>query len=312
MKVVFSDRAYTAILVETLSRIKTETGGLFLGYYDNNVWYVIESVDPGPNSIFKVDYFEYDQPYVRHLINKKILLYENKIDLIGLWHRHPGTFDRFSSTDGITNTAYAKRTEYGAISMLVNLEPEFRFTIYHVAPPCIYSKIVDFEVGDELIPDHFLKYRNTDILLQRLNGNYRNVNDQNELQRHMSLRIVLNKIKPLLRKRYLIKYKRDLASILKKNDLSNSLIEVTFTDIFFLSDECGVVMEIVPSADKIKLLEQGPNASTEVYFSYDKKEERFLLHYEGETFIYEDGLIKYLYEENEAKGAENGIQERES
>ena len=34
MKVVFSDRAYAAVLAETTEKIKTETGGLFLGAVD--------------------------------------------------------------------------------------------------------------------------------------------------------------------------------------------------------------------------------------------------------------------------------------
>lgn len=107
VKVVFSNRAYTAVLAETLSKINTETGGAFLGKHIGDVWYIVESIDPGPKSIFKVDYFEYDQPYVQHLINKKALLYQSKLELIGLWHRHPGSFDIFSKTDGGTNSQYA-------------------------------------------------------------------------------------------------------------------------------------------------------------------------------------------------------------
>ena len=50
--VFFSERAFTSILVETQEEIGTETGGVFLGYRQEDIWYVIESVDPGPNSIF--------------------------------------------------------------------------------------------------------------------------------------------------------------------------------------------------------------------------------------------------------------------
>ena len=63
MKVVFSDRAFAAVMAETTEKIKTETGGLFLGSFEDDVWYVIESIDPGPKSIFEVAYFEYDQQY---------------------------------------------------------------------------------------------------------------------------------------------------------------------------------------------------------------------------------------------------------
>ena len=54
MRVVFSDRAYSAILAETAEKIKTETGGLFLGAIQDDTFYIIETIDPGPNSIFEI------------------------------------------------------------------------------------------------------------------------------------------------------------------------------------------------------------------------------------------------------------------
>ena len=135
MKVVFSDRAFAAIMAETTEKIKTETGGLFLGSFEDGIWYVIEAIDPGPKSIFEVAYFEYDQQYTQHLINKIANLYDKRLTLIGLWHRHPGSFDQFSSTDDGTNSKYARMRKEGAISALVNIDPEFRLTMYHVDQP---------------------------------------------------------------------------------------------------------------------------------------------------------------------------------
>ena len=120
MRVVFSNRAYASVLAETTEKIKTETGGLFLGTVQDDTWYIIEAIDPGPKSIFEVAYFEYDQKYTQHLINKIANLYDKKLTLIGLWHRHPGSFDQFSSTDDGTNAKYASMREEGAISALVN------------------------------------------------------------------------------------------------------------------------------------------------------------------------------------------------
>ena len=57
MKVIFSDRAFAAVMAETTEKIKTETGGLFLGSLEDDIWYIIESIDPGPKSIFEVAYF---------------------------------------------------------------------------------------------------------------------------------------------------------------------------------------------------------------------------------------------------------------
>ncbi|MCL5611597.1 MAG: Mov34/MPN/PAD-1 family protein [Chloroflexi bacterium] len=134
-RVIISDKAYRGILAETFENIGTETGGIFLGKYERGVWYIIENLDPGPNSIFEPAYFEYDTPYVNHLANKIARFYKTGLELIGLWHRHPGSFSSFSATDDSTNIKYANSHDYGAISALVNLDPDFRLTVYHVSSP---------------------------------------------------------------------------------------------------------------------------------------------------------------------------------
>lgn len=167
--VVFSDRAMTALLVETYENIKTETGGVFLGYRKGDVWYVLESIDPGPNSIFRATYFEYDQQYINHLINKVSMLYREQLDLIGLWHRHPGSLDIFSQTDDGTNKQYANLGSEGAISALVNIDPAFRLTVYEVKKPLAYRKIKHI-VGDDNIPSQLLNYISSNTILNKINN----------------------------------------------------------------------------------------------------------------------------------------------
>ena len=58
MRVIFSDRAFAAVLAETTEKITTETGGLFLGVVQEDTWYIIEAIDQGPKSVFEVAYFE--------------------------------------------------------------------------------------------------------------------------------------------------------------------------------------------------------------------------------------------------------------
>lgn len=160
-KVILSERAYLAIIAETYERYRTETGGIFLGIRTPNTWYVIETLDPGPNSIFQPGYFEYDTAYVNHLSNKIARFYRESIELLGLWHRHPGSFDSFSSTDDGTNKKYASQNSDGAISALVNLDPTFRLTMYHVSNQSHtlsrpkYTKI-PVDVGNQLIPERLL------------------------------------------------------------------------------------------------------------------------------------------------------------
>ncbi|MDL2273022.1 Mov34/MPN/PAD-1 family protein [Oscillospiraceae bacterium OttesenSCG-928-G22] len=149
--IVLTTRARAACVSETLSRKKTETGGLFLGHRCGPIWYVIEAVDPGPNSIFEESFFSYDQDYVNHLANKLRWLYVRPLDLLGLWHRHPGSLDRFSSTDKGTNAKFAALNSGGAVSAIVNLDPEFRLTAYHI-PASGHEKRISAMWGNGLVP----------------------------------------------------------------------------------------------------------------------------------------------------------------
>lgn len=128
--VLFTRRAWTALMSEVFKEVLTETGGILLGYRRGSEWVVVESIDPGPDSIFEVAYFEYDQPYVTHQVNRVRNYYDPPLDLLGLWHRHPGSFDKFSGTDDETNRSYASMGPVGAISGLVNVDPHCRFTLY--------------------------------------------------------------------------------------------------------------------------------------------------------------------------------------
>ena len=194
MRVVFSDRAYAAVLAETTEKIKTETGGLLLGKLQDDEWYVIEAIDPGPKSVFQVAYFEYDQQYTQHLINKIANLYDVPLSLIGLWHRHPGSLDQFSSTDDGTNSKYANMRPEGAISGLVNIDPVFRLTMYHVSSPCKYSKI-SYVVGDDLIPGELLKYKSVDRFTEIMNNLMsERVSSLHIKKSNLSLRSFLEKI----------------------------------------------------------------------------------------------------------------------
>ena len=167
MQLVFSDRAYVAILSEVSERIQTETGGVFLGCYENGTWYVIEAIDPGPKSVFQATRFEYDHEYIEHSINKTARIYQARLMLIGIWHRHPGSSDEFSLTDNETNSDYAKLSPNGAVSVLVNIDPAFRMTPYHVAWPLRHTKIT-YKTGDDLIPEHLLQLKNTKQALEDL------------------------------------------------------------------------------------------------------------------------------------------------
>jgi hypothetical protein len=167
-KVVISERAYADIINETLQNTRTETGGILLGTLIDRTWYVVESLDPGPRAILRSAYFEYDDKYVTHLANKVRLRYRTKLRLLGLWHRHPGSLDRFSSTDDETNRTYVRTCGGSAISGLINIDPTFRMTFYlATGDPVRYDRVA-VEVGDRHMPDELLRVWDSRGLLQSL------------------------------------------------------------------------------------------------------------------------------------------------
>jgi len=171
-KIVISERAYVAIMAETLGEINTETGGVFLGHCKNGIWYVIETIAPGPKSIFSPVTFEYDHEYLNYLINKINILYKEPLKLIGLWHRHPGSMDTFSSTDDKTNKKFAKINSYGAISILINVDPKFRITAYTVSPQQPMYKTIKHILGNKFIPEELLTYTPAKELENKINNTF--------------------------------------------------------------------------------------------------------------------------------------------
>lgn len=157
--IVFSNKAYNAIIDETIKKDPIETGGILLGHVlDNGTWIVMEVLPPGIHSTHEYAYFEYDEGFVNYLANSVASKYEQELSLLGLWHRHPGSMDYFSPTDNKTNAKFASINPYGAISGLVNVDPRFRLTMRHVSIPLQYE-IVNFEVGDDLIPEAFFELK---------------------------------------------------------------------------------------------------------------------------------------------------------
>lgn len=171
--VVFSDKAYNAIIRETFEWEPVETGGILLGHVlDNGCWIVMEVLPPGygegreGNNVYhEYGYFEYNQKFVNYLAKSVAEQYEIPLELLGLWHRHPGSMDHFSGTDDGTNSTFAAQNPHGVISGLINVDPQLRMTMYYLAHSDArnfgrpnYQK-VDIEVGSDLIPDEYFKLR---------------------------------------------------------------------------------------------------------------------------------------------------------
>lgn len=158
--VVFSERAWNAIVSETLDKNPLETGGIFLGYVlEGGVWIVVETVPPGWKTVNTVVDFEYDTTFVNYLANVIYKQYDKRLRVLGLWHRHPGSMDYFSSTDDVTNKKFASHMPVGSISGLVNMDPKLRMTMYHVSPDGKYERMNYAVDHGDLIPQKYLEFK---------------------------------------------------------------------------------------------------------------------------------------------------------
>ncbi|MCL2399790.1 MAG: Mov34/MPN/PAD-1 family protein [Defluviitaleaceae bacterium] len=293
MQVIFSNRAYLAILSETSEKIKTETGGVFLGCYENGNWYVIEAIDPGPKSIFQVAYFEYDKNYTEHLINKLVQMYKAKLTLIGLWHRHPGSFDEFSSTDNGTNTEYAKLSPNGAVSVLVNVDPKFRITPYHVSMPLKYTKIT-YKVGDDLIPEHLLQLKNAEKSLEYINGysNKPNVKPSFEKPKVDFIRL-LEGIKDKLQR---VTLSQEDYNFEEAENYRDFLIDSLLDDINYFTETRKLALNIEQNKGVLCLSHKGAdNVVTKVYFMYIARDKQIVFSRgDNVCYLYTPGLFAGL------------------
>ena len=292
MEVIFSNRAYMAILSETTEKIKTETGGVFLGCYENGVWYVIEAIDPGPKSVFQVAYFEYDQKYTEHLINKIARMYQAKLTLIGLWHRHPGSFDEFSSTDNGTNSSYAKLTPNGAISVLVNIDPKFRLTPYHVGWPLKYTRIT-YKVGDSFIPENLLQLKDAEQLLNYIDGYSDKSYGKSTFEKpKVDFVRLIDGIKPKFQHVVLSKedYKPEEAESYK-----DFLIDALLDDITYFSETRGLALKIEQSKGVLCLSHKGANNTvTKVHFIYITHKKQIVFSHNDVCYLYTPGMFAEL------------------
>lgn len=313
MKVVFSERAYTALLSETYEKITTETGGIFLGYYESDIWYIVEAIDPGPKSIFEVAYFEYDQKYVTHLINKIARLYKKDLSLLGLWHRHPGSFDIFSSTDDGTNISYAKLNKAGAISALVNIDPKFRLTVYHVSLPMGRVKYtpISYEVGDHLFPSGVLELLSGKELESKINSlGCRNGDDyvHSTYVRKCRFKDVLELLSQNNTPAKLEKYYEEIKNASREPDFTDRLSDAIADDLDYLVNALGIELIIKQTAHYLFVSAKSEDTDAALRFSYIKSTNQTVYIYNSYLYVYTPGMIENIVAGSiEGKEKRNGF-----
>lgn len=160
-----SDRAYASVITEVMTNGQNETGGVFLGYIINRAWYIVESIDPGVDTVNQAAFFQWDTDYVNHQADRLSKIYQKPLTILGFWHRHPGSMDYFSDQDESTIRSNLAELRAGLLSMLVNIDPKLRMTFYY----CYDNNImpIRYDVGNKYFPVELLRYADSEELSRR-------------------------------------------------------------------------------------------------------------------------------------------------
>lgn len=167
--VVFTDKAYESICKTSKEASTIMTGGFFLGHVlDNGIWVVMDTVDSGPKTIADKYNWEYDREYVNIEANRKAALYSVHLSFLGLWLFHPNGLQYHSRNSDDANYIFSNMNSYGSISGIVIFDDGLRLRLQHLGAGRYPNSLekdsgytdVDFEIGDDMIPEEFFKLNN--------------------------------------------------------------------------------------------------------------------------------------------------------
>src|SRR5687768_10232346 len=76
-----------------------ETGGVLLGWYDEENIIVTKATNAGPNATHENFYFRADANYIDMIIDMEFANSDGRVIYLGEWHTHPQTNPQPSSVD---------------------------------------------------------------------------------------------------------------------------------------------------------------------------------------------------------------------
>lgn len=161
--VVLSPLAWALMISQSYLNNPNETGGALLGYRDGTTVHVTVALPSGPRSQASPVMLKYNEEFQNYVFGVITELMGEKGGLLGIWHKHPASFDRFSGVDAVAHEQFGKVLNGEVLSLLVNLDgPEgaprvtgyfvdTKEMVYHLIPVLI-PVTVEETAGQLLIP----------------------------------------------------------------------------------------------------------------------------------------------------------------
>jgi len=139
MKYLVSTRVLETIELECWRSPDRETGGILVGYRDEDQVTITDATGPGPKSERSPQHFVKDTAYLQAVLN---LLFEYyQVNYLGVWHKHPDTMPYPSDGDVVAAMAEVGDREMGLEEL--------------ITPICVMSagtvNVVPYRIKDHLI-----------------------------------------------------------------------------------------------------------------------------------------------------------------
>lgn len=145
-KVLIAGRAYRLMQIELSRYPNVETGGVLLGYYDeeNCLLQVLEATDGGQQAVREAGAFMYDTEYVQHVAGLLAELYQPPLQVIGVWHKHNHAYEPpFSEADKCMHRELLQSMEARGVSILFQKieEEQYRMGTFWLEVPDICREV---------------------------------------------------------------------------------------------------------------------------------------------------------------------------
>ncbi len=99
MKVLYQESALSVFESEISKFGIIETGGVLLGWWENETLIVSNATNAGPNAIHENFYFQADSNYIDMIIDMEYANSNGKVNYVGEWHTHPQVSPQPSKVD---------------------------------------------------------------------------------------------------------------------------------------------------------------------------------------------------------------------
>lgn len=158
-KVRISNRSLAAMVSGVERFPDTENGGPLLGKVRNDEIDIIEAIEAGENAIHEKGKVSCDMKSVEYIANTVKGLYEEELEVVGIWHKHNHDYNPpFSTEDNLYHKEMSDLLKNDIISVLFQKNKDDEYTI-RVFRYCLNHQLIEEEFDVEDLTK-MISYRN--------------------------------------------------------------------------------------------------------------------------------------------------------